>query len=137
MTLTSFIFSAAAAVNADVSASGLAKEGFWGVLVGLLVFLAIALGLITWFLRDQQRSITDLFAKSIDANAKLSEAIDKLGDETRESNRKLQEYLDNNLDKIADAISDIGRDLKDHQYRIEVLERGPNINVELSDEIRR
>lgn len=130
MTLSTFLFAAAdASAAVDLNAAGLAREQFWGVMISLMIFLAIALGLITWFLRGQQSAITELFAKSIDANAKLSEAIDKLGDETRESNQKLRDYLDSNLDKIADAIADVGRDLKDHQYRIEVLERGPNINV--------
>ena len=129
MTVATFFAAFDASVHAGATADALAREQVWGVMIALMIFLAVALGLITWFLRGQQSSITILFAKSIDANAKLSEAIDKLGDETRESNQKLQQYLDNNLDKIATAISDIGRDLKDHQSRIEILERGPNINV--------
>ena len=105
--MTLFTIFADAAVSANADAAGLAREQFWGVMIGVLIFLGIALGLITWFLRDQQKSITDLFAKSIDTNAKLAEAIDKLEDETRESNAKLQEYLDRNLDKVASAIREI------------------------------
>ena len=127
--MTLYTLFAETAVTANANAQALAREQFWGTMIGLLIFLGIALGLITWFLRDQQKSITTLFSKSIDANAKLSEAIDKLGDETAAANEKLQLYLDKNLDKIADAINAIDRDLKDHQHRIEILERGPNINV--------
>ena len=127
--MTLYTLFAETAVTANANAQALAREQFWGTMIGLLIFLGIALGLITWFLRDQQKSITTLFSKSIDANAKLSEAIDKLGDETAAANEKLQLYLDKNLDKIADAINAIDRDLKDHQHRIEILERVPNINV--------
>lgn len=115
MTLTSLIFAAESTITANADATGLAREQFWGTMVGLLIFLAVSLGLITWFLRDQQKSITSLFAKSIDANAKLADAIDKLEDETRTSNQKLQEYLDRNLDKVASAIREIDQ-------RIEMLE---------------
>lgn len=121
MTLASFILAAFdAAVSTDVSAAALAREQFWGTMVALMIFLAIALWLVTWFLRGQQSSITELFAKSIDANAKLSEAIDKLGDETSAANQKLQEYLDNNLDKIAEAIREFDRrieQLEHNQYQ--------------------
>lgn len=134
--MTLYTLFAETAVTANANAQALAREQFWGTMIGLLIFLGIALGLITWFLHDQQNAITTLFAKSIDANAKLSDAIDKLGDETAAANEKLQLYLDKNLDKIADAINAIDRDLKDHQYRIESLERGPNIHVAepISDE---
>ncbi|MBR2694174.1 MAG: hypothetical protein IKE69_08165 [Thermoguttaceae bacterium] len=134
--MTFYTLFAETAVTANANAQALAREQFWGTMIGLLIFLGIALGLITWFLHDQQNAITTLFAKSIDANAKLSEAIDKLGDETAAANEKLQLYLDKNLDKIADAIKAIDRDLKDHQNRIESLERGPNIHVAepISDE---
>lgn len=120
--MTFYTIFADAAVTANADAVGLAREQFWGTMVGLLIFLGIALGLITWFLHDQQSAITTLFAKSIDANAKLSDAIDKLGDETRESNSKLREYLDSNLDKIAEAIRDIGEEIEDHHKRLTALE---------------
>ena len=111
------IFAEAASVTANADAAGLAREQFWGTMIGLLIFLGIALGLITWFLHDQQNAITTLFAKSIDANAKLADAIDKLEDETRTSNQKLQEYLDRNLDKVATAIREIDQriDQLEHQ----------------------
>ena len=121
--LTSFIlFAAESAVSADFNVAEMAKQGYWGTMLGILGFLAFALTMVTIFLRGQQTSITRLFEKSIDANAKLSEAIDKLGDETRESNQKLREYLDSNLDKIAEAIRDIGDEIEDHHKRLTALE---------------
>ena len=123
MTLTSLIvFATDAAINADFNAAEMAKQGYWGTMLGILGFLGFALALITIFLRGQQSAITTRFAKSIDANAKLSDAIDKLGDETRESNQKLREYLDSNLDKIAEAIRDIGEEIEDHHKRLTALE---------------
>lgn len=119
-----------ATLNADANAAELAKQGYWGMMIAILGFLAFALVLITLFMRGQQTAIHTLFAKAIDANAKLSEAIDALGDETRESNLKLQQYLDRNLDKVASAIRDIGARVDDHSERITQLEnqhqRGPN-----------
>jgi len=120
--LSFIIFAAESAVSADFNAAEMAKQGYWGTMLGILGFLAFALTMVTVFLRGQQTSITRLFEKSIDANAKLSEAIDKLGDETRESNQKLREYLDSNLDKIAEAIRDIGEELEDHHKRLNALE---------------
>lgn len=115
--MTFYTLFAETAVTANANAQALAREQFWGTMIGLLIFLGIALGLITWFLHDQQNAITTLFAKSIDANAKLADAIDKLEDETRTSNQKLQEYLDRNLDKVATAIREIDQriDQLEHQ----------------------
>lgn len=122
MILNLILWAAESSVHADFNAAEMAKQGYWGTMLGILGFLAFALVLITIFLRGQQTSITRLFEKSIDANAKLSEAIDKLGDETRESNQKLREYLDSNLDKIAEAIRDIGEEIEDHHKRLTALE---------------
>jgi len=117
-----FAEGASATLSANADATGLAREQFWGVMIGVFIFVAFSIAVMTWFLRGQQGAILHLFEKSIDANAKLADAIDKLEDETRESNQKLQAYLDSNLTKIADAIREIGEDVQDHSERISRLE---------------
>lgn len=129
MNCITFLLANGVETTLSADAADLAKQGYWGMMIGILCFLAFALVLITIFMRGQQSAIHALFAKAIDANAKLSEAIDNLGDETRESNLKLQQYLDRNLDKVASAIREIGARVDDHNDRITQLEyqhqRGP------------
>ena len=54
MTLaTLIVFATDAAINADFNAAEMAKQGYWGTMLGILGFLGFALVLITIFLRGQ------------------------------------------------------------------------------------
>lgn len=93
-------------------ATTLARAQEWGIMVGCLLFVGVVTLLLIWLVFSFSRRVVALYDKAVDANRQLADSIDKMRDEVSESNKKLQQYLENNLNKVAQAIKVIARDLE-------------------------
>ena len=101
--------------DASALAVGLAEAREWGVILGCLILI----GVLLFFVFSFARRIMSLYKDALDANVKLSLAIDNLTDKTTQSNERLQEFLTHSFTELGKDLGNIGSTLNIHEKRLD------------------